>query len=130
MECYFDGNNQFYTIGGLVLLGLSLGANLLTCVYRSKESHHRSETPLITSSNYIEQELSGNSVNNGNSKDEEVYLEIGKDKSTNTSPHLCSVRRYTPVWGSSHDKSGKNKLPDWVRKEYSSKKKDNTNEYL
>lgn len=113
MDCYFDRINQFYTMGGLILLTISLGANVLTCAYCSKKS--TLEEPLITSANYI----NGDSdLERGELSDVET-----ESKSTNTSPHVCSVRRYTPVWSASHERMNnrvahKAKLPDWVMKEY------------
>lgn len=109
MECYFDGNNQFYTIGGLILLVMSLGANMLTCAYWPKNNEDEKEQSLITSRDYVREEESKSD------------LEMGEDKSTNTSPHLCTVRRYTPVWSASHGEkraTHRGNLPDWARKEY------------
>lgn len=120
MECYFDGNNQFYTIGGLILLGLSLGANMMTCAYCSKkgvdDKREERQQPLITSSTYVREE---------GVVESESDLEMGEvetiTRSTNTSPHVCTVRRYTPVWSASHGEKGvahRADLPDWARKEY------------
>lgn len=120
MECYFDGNNQFYTVGGLILLGLSLGANMMTCAYWPKrdeeDEREEREKPLITSSTYVREE---------GKVESESDLEMGEvetaTRSTNTSPHVCTVRRYTPVWSASHGEKGvahRADLPDWARKEY------------
>lgn len=111
MECYFDGYNQFYTIGVLILLGISLGANALTCAYWPKDNSEEIKEPFVTSSDYVE--------GDGD-------LEVGDDEikaeslSINTSPHLSSVRRYTPIWGSSGGRSctHRSQLPDWAKKEY------------
>jgi replication initiation and membrane attachment protein DnaB len=126
MECYFDGNNQFYTIGGLILLVMSLGANMLTCAYWPKISNEREES-LITSCNYVGEQ----------DKESKSDLEMGEvnsvSKSTNTSPHVCTVRRYTPIWSASHREKGtkyKDKLPDWVRKEYINKNSNQEREFL
>lgn len=114
MDCYFDGNNQLYTIGGFVLLGMSLCANFLTCAYWPKISNDREES-LITSCNYVGEQ----------DKENKSDLEMGEvnsvSKSTNTSPHVCTVRRYTPIWSASHREKGathRGNLPDWARKEY------------
>jgi hypothetical protein len=110
MNCYFDDNNQFYTIGGLVLLGLSLGANIFSCAYFSRRSKNK-DAPFITSESNVR--------NYGDGDD--YVIEMGEDKSTNTSPHICSVRRFTPVWNNCYsNKSTINKaeLPEWARKEF------------
>lgn len=108
MECYFNGNNQFYTIGGLILLGISLSTNIITCVYWSRKNNNKKEQ-LITSNNYVEKE------------DNRSDVEMGEDKSTNTSPHVCSIRRFTPFWISSQEEKVqkyKAELPDWAMNEY------------
>jgi hypothetical protein len=81
-----------------------------------EENSEEMREPFVTSSDYVE--------GDGD-------LEMGDDerkvesRSTNTSPQVCSVRRYTPVWSSSSSGaySGrgytqKAKLPDWALKEY------------